>query len=167
MNSIPIETERKFLIRYPEKIISDDAVQKKELTQTYLVCEKGLTDRVRKTVCNGKTIYVRTQKRRISNLSAFEEEIDLSKKEYEKLLENADKSLHPINKTRYVIPYMEHNIEIDVYPFWDDRAVMEIELKSEEEAFDIPECITVIKEVTDDKRYKNVNLAKIIPMDEI
>ncbi len=167
MNGIPVETERKFLIRYPENVISDDAVQKKELTQTYLLCEKGLTDRVRKTVYNGKTSYVRTQKRRISNLSAFEEENELSKEEYKNLLENADKTLRPITKTRYVIRYMGHDLEIDVYPFWDDRAVLEIELKAEDEAFDIPKYITVIKEVTDDKRYKNVNLAKLIPMDEI
>ena len=29
--------------------------------------------------------------------------------------------------------------EIDVYPFWTQTAIMEIELKNEEQKFDIPE----------------------------
>ena len=58
-----------------------------------------------------------------------------------------------------------HFFEIDIYPFWRDKAVMEIELSSEDEDFEIPHEIKVIKEVTGDKRYKNASLAIEIPRD--
>ena len=56
---------------------------------------------------------------------------------------------------------------MDVYPFWSDRAVLEVELESEDEAFDIPPFISVIKEVTGDKRYSNKALAKEIVTEEL
>ena len=58
-------------------------------------------------------------------------------------------------------------MELDVYPFWQDRAILEVEVKSEDEALLLPPDVTVVAEVTADKRYKNVNLAKSVPNDEI
>ncbi|MBE6623938.1 MAG: hypothetical protein E7621_07135 [Ruminococcaceae bacterium] len=164
-----IETERKFLISYPDTdiLLSQKEVEIKEIVQTYLLSEKDVTDRVRKVISNGVETYIRTQKKRISHLSCFEDEKIITYDEYEKLLEKADRNLSVIIKTRYVFPYKEHIIEIDVYPFWDDRAILEIELKEENEVFGIPEFISVIKEVTDDKRYKNSRLARDIPNDVI
>ncbi len=164
-----IETERKFLISYPDIhiLLSQKEIEIREIVQTYLLSEKGVTDRVRKVTSKGIETYIRTQKKRISNISCFEDEKSITFEEYEKLLEKADKNLSEIIKTRYVFPYEEHMIEIDVYPFWNDRAILEIELKEENEAFGIPEFISVIKEVTDDKRYKNARLAREIPNDVI
>lgn len=167
MNSIPLEIERKFLISYPNEVFSLENVKKKDMIQTYLLSENGETDRVRKLECDGKIKYIRTQKRRINALSCFENENEISFEEYEKLLERADKALSPIIKTRYSFPYEGHIIEIDIYPFWNDRAILEIEMKEETEICKIPEFITVIKEVTEDKRYKNVNLAKSVVFDDI
>lgn len=164
-----IETERKFLISYPDMyiLLSQNEVEKREIVQTYLLSEKGITDRVRKVTSNGIEFYIRTRKKRISDISCFEDEKSITFEEYEKLLEKADKSLSAIIKTRYVFPFEEHIIEIDVYPFWNDRAILEVELKKETEVFGIPEFISVIKEVTDDKRYKNARLAREIPNDVI
>ena len=83
------------------------------------------------------------------------------------LLLTADKSRRPVEKERLLLKSGEHIFEIDIYPFWCDRAVMEVELSSEEEAFTFPAGIEVIKEVSGDKRYKNAALAKEIPNDEI
>lgn len=164
-----IETERKFLIMYPDIdiLLLQNGIEKKKIFQTYLLSEKGITDRVRKVLCFGKEEFIRTQKRRISSVSCFEDEKSITKAEYEKLLEKADKSLSTIVKERYAFPYKNHTVEIDIYPFWNDRAVLEIELKEESETFVIPEFVSVIKEVTDDKRYKNVSLARVIPNDNI
>ena len=76
-------------------------------------------------------------------------------------------SRKPIKKTRYAIPFDGHIVEVDVYPFWSDRAVMEIELLSEDEAYTVPECIEIIKEVTADKRYSNRALSKQIITEEL
>ena len=58
---------------------------------------------------------------------------------------------------------MEQLFEIDVYPFWTDRAIMEIELDSEEREVMLPPSIEVIKEVTGDGRYTNAAIAREVP----
>ena len=72
-----------------------------------------------------------------------------------------------ICKTRYCIDYGAHTFEIDVFPFWDDRALMEVELSHEDERFTVPQGIRIIREVTSDKRYTNSSIAREIPQDEI
>ena len=46
-------------------------------------------------------------------------------------------------------------------PFWSDKAVLEIELSSEDTPISVPEQIHIIKEVTADDNYKNASLARI------
>ena len=162
----PIEIERKFLIQMPSKeLLNRQGTKAKSIVQTYLLPQDNETARVR-MITEGETVtYVKTVKRRISNLSHFEDEREISLEEYENELKNRDVGKKTIEKTRYCIDFARHTLEIDVYPFWSDRAVLEIELSSEDEAFEIPDYINIIKEVTDDGRYKNTNLAKEIPMD--
>ena len=75
-----IETERKFLICYPDiKILAETFLaDKKEMVQTYLNAEKGVTSRVRKVTTDKGIKYIRTEKRRISLMSAFEDESEIS-----------------------------------------------------------------------------------------
>lgn len=164
-----VETERKFLIYMPDTgyLSACNGVCIKNIEQIYLVSDGGVTARVRKICEEGKISFIKTVKKRISTLSAYENEYEITPEEYERDLENADKSKHTIKKTRYCIPEGKHLIEIDVYPFWTDRAIMEIELSHEDEEFSVPEYIRVIKEVSGDKRYKNTNLAVNIPNEEI
>lgn len=59
-----------------------------------------------------------------------------------------------IDKTRYLIPQGKHTWELDIfYGDNDGLVVAEIELESEDEAFDKPEWLG--KEVTGDARYYN------------
>ncbi len=164
----PIECERKFLIRYPDltALKAHPDVRISEITQTYLISPPSVTDRVRARSTDGKTIYTRTQKVRISALSAEEYELEISKKEYDTLLKKADTNRIPILKTRYVLPAGKHFAEIDIYPFWKKQAVLEVELEAEDEVFSIPPFIKIIREVSDDKRYKNAFLAREIPPEE-
>ena len=169
MNSIPIETERKFLIRIPA--LADMQSQKdfriRKITQTYLQKDGKKNARVRAIVENEKTTYIKTVKERISTLSCYEDERVISYEEYEKLLLVADKGKKSIHKIRYSFEYCDHILEIDVYEFWNDRATLEIELESEDEQFSVPSFIKIIKEISEDGRYKNTNLAKNVPYDEI
>ena len=75
----------------------------------------------------------------------------------------ADNTLHPIHKTRYCLSENNQYFEIDIYPEWDKQAIMEIEISNENEKIQIPSFIKVIKEVTEDEKYKNYNLAKEMP----
>jgi CYTH domain-containing protein len=44
---------------------------------------------------------------------------------------DADPSCRPIRKTRYCLTYKNQYFEIDVYPFWNDKAIIEIEQSDE------------------------------------
>lgn len=164
----PIEIERKFLIKIPaENLLEEHGARAKNIIQTYLTPVDNETARVRMITESGNVSYIKTVKRRISDLSHFEDEHEISREEYENALKSRDTNKKAIEKMRYCIDFEGHTLEIDVYPFWNDRAILEIELSSEDEKFEIPEYIKVIKEVTSDGRYKNTNLAKEIPMDSV
>lgn len=48
-----------------------------------------------------------------------------------------------------------------MYPFWNDKAIVEVELSDENTEIIFPEQIKVIKEVTEDENFKNSSLANI------
>ena len=164
------EIERKYLIRYPDTdhLAAQPGCEVWEITQIYLEDgEDGLTRRVRRVVVNGEVKYFRTFKRRVSARSALEDEGEITAEDYAAYCAQQDPSRQPILKTRYRVPYAGHVLEFDIYPFWRDRAVMEIELEAEDEAALIPDYVRVIRDVSGEKAYKNRQLAKRVPMEEI
>jgi len=156
----PYEIERKFLIKYPNISWLEKNCKKLEIIQTYLNSSNDEEVRVRQRGYNGNFIYTKTIKKNISDIKRLEIEKRLSKDEYLELLMDADTTKHPIRKTRYCLIYKNQYFEIDIYPFWGDKAILEIELNSENQEFEIPKQLEVIKEVTNDKKYKNSELAK-------
>lgn len=164
----PLEIERKFLIEYPDisELERCEDCKIKSIVQTYLLCDTG-TLRVRKTVCRGKTEYRLTEKRPVSDMSRLEEEKEISEETYGEMLRCTDTRRTPIEKVRYAFPFASHTMEIDVYPFWSDRAILEIELSREDERYEIPDFIHIIKEVTGDGRYSNKALAKSVVTEEL
>lgn len=167
--ALPLEIERKFLIRMPDvaRLAAEDGVRIKHMTQTYLLAPAGVTARVRRIREDGRVTYVRTEKRRLSDRTATEEEHEIDEEAYRAALRVADPARLPIQKTRYAIPYAGHVMEVDIYTFWDDRATLEVELTDENEEFLLPPYLSVIAEVTADRRYKNAQLAKEVPNDEL
>ena len=157
-----LEIERKFLIKYPDTAMLEGikGARKIDITQTYT--EGGA--RLRRWQEGDRVSYIKTVKTHITDLTRIELENEITKDEYEILLKEETSRL---KKTRYRIPFEGHLLEIDIFPFWKNQAFLEIELQSEEETFSIPEYITVIKEVTEDKAYRNYALSKKIPKEEI
>ena len=155
-----IETEHKFLICMPDAQRLKD-LDTSEITQTYLTSDNG-TERVRAREKNGTVTYTHTVKLRISELSSEEYEREITRDEYELLLTRKGKG-RVIQKTRTLLPYDGHMFEIDIYPFWSRIAVMELEVESEDEEFTLPEGISVIREVTGDKRFSNHALSRAVP----
>ena len=56
--------------------------------------------------------------------------------------------------------YNSEYFELDIYPFWSDRATLEIELLDENQPYTLPDFISVIREVTFEKEYRNFALAQ-------
>lgn len=159
----PYEIERKFLIEYPDiaKLEADKNCGKVEIIQTYLKSNDDKEIRVRQRGNNGSYSYIKTIKQTINGLKRLETEKRLTQAEYINLLMDADTTKHQIRKTRYCLVYNNQYFEIDIYPFWNDVAIMEIELNNESQTIEFPPQIKIIKEVTDDIEYKNSNLANI------
>lgn len=159
----PYEIERKFLIEYPDiaKLEADKNCGKVEIIQTYLKSNDDKEIRVRQRGNNGSYSYTKTIKQTINGLKRLETEKRLTQAEYINLLMDADTTKHQIRKTRYCLVYNNQYFEIDIYPFWNDVAIIEIELNNESQKIEFPPQIKIIKEVTDDIEYKNSNLANI------
>lgn len=162
-----LEIERKFLIEYPdiEWIMSRIGVRKVEITQHYFDTAEERKLRIRTWKENGMTKYILTKKTRISDLVRIEEENEIAKEEYDSYLSTAWKdpeasNLRRISKTRYCIPYEGKTIEVDILPFWDEKALAEIELENENEAALLPPELKIIREVTEERAFTNYNLAE-------
>ena len=102
----------------------------------------------------------------MSGFTRIENERGISEDEFASLLKERDPDMGKIVKTRYVYPYRGHTLEIDVFPFWDRYAVLEVELGSEEESFELPADIETVADVTTDKRFTNKALAVRAPAPE-
>lgn len=161
----PYEIERKFLIRKPDLLNLSTLCRVKEISQTYLAAAEGSV-RVRRTEERGEVSYTETAKRSVSSLRRIEIERALTEAEYERRLASRDPRRQTIRKTRYCLPYAGHTFEIDVFPFWNKQAIMEVELKEESEEFTIPPFIKVLREVTEDSRYSNHSMARDIPTED-
>ena len=98
----------------------------------------------------------------INNLKRIEVEERLTEEEYINELLNADPERGQIIKDRYCLSYNNQYFEIDIYPFFKDKAICEIELSSENQKIDLPPFIEVIEEVTDNLKYRNSEIAKQI-----
>ena len=159
----PYEIERKYLIEYPDIkwLESLPNCRRIDIIQTYLVSDKDEEIRIRQRGFNGSYIYFQSIKKTVSGAKRVEIETRLSEKEYLSLLMEADTTRRQIRKSRYCLMYDNQYFEIDIYPFWKDKAIAEIELRDENAEVRFPEQIKVIREVTNDESYRTSSLAKI------
>ncbi|MCQ4023084.1 MULTISPECIES: CYTH domain-containing protein [unclassified Ruminococcus] len=170
MNNVPLEIERKYLIRMP----SLDLLQKQngykdtEMLQMYLSQNSDYAGmRIRKSVMDGVVSCKRTYKRDITPLKRVEIEEDITLEEFNSLTAYRDLKYSPIHKHRHSFEYKGQTVELDIYDFWQDRATVEVEMRDEAQQVELPPFLEVIKEVTEDLRYRNRSLAKSAITEEI
>lgn len=156
-----VETEKKYLIDYPNfEELKKIGAYKTEISQTYLLCDFG-THRIRSGKTGDISTFFETIKIRISGMSAHEDEHIITKEEYDELMKDADPNKNTIYKDRYCFLYDGQYFELDVFSFWDDKAFLELELKKENQEVNLPPFVKVIKDVSNDKKYKNNYLASL------
>ena len=158
---MPYSVERKYLIEYPDidYMESFPSCHKVEVIQTYLKSVSGNEIRIRQRGIDGHYIYFQTMERHANDIEHIEIERRLSQEEYLKLLLDADTNKKPIRKTRYCLAHKNQYFEIDVYPFWNDKAIMKINLSSEDSTINPPEGLKIIRDITNDESYRNLALA--------
>lgn len=172
MNNLPLEIEYKFLIEMPDlkKLKEMPDYREMKLTQMYLSLPHGVSTfgsrcRIRKIEEQDKVTFVKTFKRDIISdsdsaaLTRVEVEDEITEAEYLSLSAFIRQGMAPVEKTRITFLYESHTLEIDIFPFWQDKAFLEIEVQSEDILPPIPDFIKVIKDVSLDKSYLNSSLA--------
>ena len=167
--NIPVEIERKFVIEMPDLAVISalEGYSSSEILQTYLETSKHLTHRVRARAIAGGAVYTETKKIRIDKMSVYEDERVISADEYSALAKTAAPGTVTIRKTRHSFEYLGNVIEIDVYPEWQRSCILEVELSSREQKVELPDFITVVAEVTGDKKYSNASMSREFPKELI
>ena len=143
------EIERKYLIdveRWGKRGIPV------EMVQVYLAI---LPDRVIRVRIAGEKAYL-TIKGNKHGITRDEFEYSIPADDAKELLKIGGE--YRVEKTRYILEIKGKKWEIDVFHGKNDGLIVaEIELGSEDETIELPEWI--IREVSDDERYSNYNLA--------
>lgn len=153
-----LEIERKFLIKYPN--FGNFIFNKKvNISQSYLIRENPeIERRIRLWKEDDNIQYYYTEKKFLTSSVREEVEKEITESEYNSLKSQIDDTIVTVEKTRYTLNYSNLTFEIDVYPFSNDYAIMEVELEDESQKYTIPKGIELIKEVTGIKEYGNVPL---------
>lgn len=158
-----LEIERKYLIRRPAEdwLRSRPGAAAAALEQCYLTARPGWERRIRRAACllTGTVRCTLTEKTETAGLVRTELEREITPAEYEALLAQALPGLPVLRKVRWAFPYAGRTVEIDLYPFWSEKAILEVELPSPQEVPLLPPEIIVLREVTDDPGLKNRALA--------
>jgi len=149
---MPQEIERKFLVKDRYKQF---AFTNTRITQGYI---SSVPERIVRVRINGEKGYITIKgKSNISGTSRYEWEKEIPVNDARELLVLCEPGI--IDKTRFLVQVGKFTFEVDeFYGENEGLVVAEVELSSEEEAFDKPEWLG--KEVTGDKRYYNSKLAK-------
>ncbi|SCY29081.1 CYTH domain-containing protein [Nonlabens sp. Hel1_33_55] len=145
------EIERKFLIKNTEFLEDMNGFK---IVQGYLSNDPKRNVRVR---IKGDLAFITIKgMSNESGLSRFEWEKEIDVKEAEELLKLCLPGV--IEKTRYEIASGDHTFEVDIFEGENKGLIIaEVELKSEDEAFEKPEWLG--DEVTGDVRYYNSYLS--------
>lgn len=157
----PYEIERKYLVEYPDVAWLEGLPHctRVDIVQTYLRSDPDLEVRVRERGTGDECLYYLTEKRVAAGQKRLVTQRRLTYGEYRMLLMQADPLRREIRKTRYCLTYEGQYFEIDLFPCWDDQAIVEIELTSRESEVTFPPELTVIREITGDPRYRNAAMA--------
>ena len=151
------EIERKWLINVNDIPYNLEEGIEQKIVQTYI----NFSPEIRVRNINNGEKYILTVKSNMSvdGLTRDEKEYYISKEEYDNLLKKQEGNT--ITKTRYQIYDKGNIVEIDIFKNeLQGLAYMEIEFETEEKARAFKTPSWVIKDVTDDIRYKNGYLAR-------
>lgn len=146
------EIERKFLVTGEFK---SQAFAQSRIMQGYICSARGRTVRIR--IRGDKGYLTIKGASNVSGTSRYEWEQELPLPEAQELMKLCEPGI--IDKTRYLVRSGEHVFEVDeFYGDNDGLLIAEVELGSEDEAFEKPPFIG--EEVTGDSRYYNSQLMK-------
>lgn len=149
------------------KLVWSNAIRVDHIIQYYLRSEKGVTRRLRilRQFGDSEYKYIHTVKRNIASGINEEDENEIPFNKFQELGTSAhlDNSKAAVCKTRYTFEYKDQVFELDVFEEQlEGLVLLEIELDSMDDKVNLPPFLNILKEVTDDERYRNSRMAKFI-----
>ena len=148
-----LEIERKFLVK--DDCYKKRAYSSSRIAQGYICSGRGRTVRVR--IRDGKGYLTIKGPADVKGLGRYEWEKEIPLQEAQELMKLCEPGM--IDKTRYLVRSGKHVFEVDeFYGENEGLVVAEVELGSEEEAYEKPDFVG--EEVTGDVRYYNSFLMK-------
>lgn len=145
-----LEIERKFLVCGDFK---SKAFSSSRICQGYICSGNGRTVRVR--IRDEKGFLTIKGPSDVKGMSRYEFETEIALSDAKELMKLCEPGV--IDKTRYLVQAGQHVFEVD--EFYGDNeglVVAEVELGSEDEAYERPDFIG--REVTGDRKYYNAQL---------
>ena len=159
--SAPAQGKRKYLISMPDF----DVLRQKygmadvDMMQTYLhSATPGIERRVRQQMNGSEYLYFYTEKRFSEDGTCWVTERPIPGKDYVSYLMEGDTAFHSVRKTKLRFTYDSRRMEIDVYPFSHEHAILFVYGSRDE--LKLPPELEFIKEVTGLPEYKNRSLAQ-------
>ena len=156
-----LKLKENFLIEYPDiEFLNSIKTCRRILLHrhTSLLPRKDISESAKGE--GDKAVYIKTVKIKISDIKRIEIENYISKEQYDSYLAQRKYVTGVISKDRYCIVDNSTYCELDVYPFWNDRATIEIELLSEDQRYRLPKFVKLIREVSSEPDYRNLALAQ-------
>lgn len=148
-----LEIERKFLVK--DDCYKERAYSSSRIAQGYICSGRGRTVRVR--IREDKGYLTIKGPADVKGLGRYEWEKEIPLLEAQELMKLCEPGM--IDKTRYLVRSGKHVFEVDeFYGENEGLVVAEVELGSEEEAYEKPDFVG--EEVTGDVRYYNSFLMK-------
>ncbi len=158
---VPMLKKRKYLVAMPDIELLKTRYRAAgiDMVQTYLaVTNPNIERRIRRQKGSGEELYFYTEKHSRPDGTRWVTEKRITEKVYTRYMLEADPALQSVSKTKYRFVYDSSRIEIDVYPFSSERAVMFRYSENPERS--VPPELEIISEVTGRPEYKNRQLAK-------
>ena len=168
-----MEIERKWLLNLgaiPWRVIKQNCqYEKTKIIQQYLeLPDENVQNEVRIRKCesiSGVKYYMTTKSyNENQGMLRKEQEKEISKKEFDSLYD--DQKGNIVEKTRFSIRVEDLTYELDIYKKPNKLATVEVEFDSEEDANNFKKPCWFGEEVTHEPKYKNVNLAQKLLLDE-
>lgn len=156
----PMMRKRKYLIGMPDiaAIVKKYNASSFNMMQTYLMpVSPNVERRVRQQMNGEDYLYFYTEKHTMDDGSKWATERSISEKQYIRYLMECDSSMHSVRKVKHRFIYEGHRVEIDVYPFCKDRAIL---FAYSDGDAPLPPEVRVIRDVTGDPAFKNRQLAR-------
>ena len=106
------------------------------------------------------TLYYYSEATMLTSNKRIKRDRIISERQYIDYSVEIDPTLNMIDKERYGFIFNEHFFKLDVFSFDKSKGLLSVQIPNENEKIVLPDYFKVIKDVSEDKNYKNYFLAK-------